>query len=73
MCIRQPTYTKTRKAACVRNLAGAATIGARGCESLFLPVTKVMFLFLQDASRATRTRALTGYQRFKHATGNLVN
>ena len=61
------------EAACVRNLAGAATIGARGCDSLFLPVTKVMFLFLQDASRATRTRASTGYQRFKHATGNLVN
>ena len=61
------------EAACVRNLAGAATRGAERCDSSFLPVTKVMFLFLQDASRATRTRALTGYQRLKHTTGNLVN
>ena len=61
------------EAAYVRKVVGAATIGARGCESLFLPVTKVMFLFLQDASRATRTRELTGYQRLKHTTGNLVN
>ena len=61
------------EAACVRNLAGAATIGAERCDSSFLPVTKVMFLFLQDASRTTRTRASTGYQRFKHTTGNLVN
>ena len=60
-------------AACVRNLAGAAVRGAERCDSSFLPVTKVMFLFLQDASRATQTRELAGYQRFKHATGNLVN
>ena len=73
MCIRQPTYTKTRKAACVRNLAGAAMTGAERCDSSFLPVTKVMFLFLQDASRATRKRALTGYQRLKHTTDHLVN
>ena len=61
------------EAAYVRKVVGAATIGARGCDSLFLPVTKVMFLFLQDASRATRKRALTGYQRLKHTTDHLVN
>ena len=61
------------EAACVRTLDGAATRGAERCDSSFLPVTKVMFLFLQDASRATRTRALTGYQRLKHTTGKLVN
>jgi len=37
MCIRQPTYTKTRKAACVRNLAGAAMTGTRWWNSAYWP------------------------------------
>ena len=61
------------EAACVRNLAGAATIGARGCESLFLPVTQVKSHIFIWRIGATRTRELTGYQRLKHTTGNLVN
>ena len=43
--MKQPFHAKDRVAAYVRKVVGAATIGADGCDSRFLPVTKLCSCF----------------------------